>query len=493
MRKFCDINLKKIRSLTTVLAFILSLKSVSQSSNFYFTSFGGYEDDVGNCIIQSLDSGFTIVGVTSSFGAVQTDIYITRTDKIMQSKWQKTIGGFSSDVAKSVVELSDSSLIIAGYSNSFGNGGYDAYICKADKNGNLVWQKTYGGGDWDFAYSINKTLDNCLIICGETYSYGKGDKDGFIMKMNASGTIIWSKVYGGPKADGFKEIIPTNDGGYIATGTTMSYGDSLGDIWIAKFNNMGDSVFFMTHGGIKKDVGNSITIDKTGNYLIGGGSESFTSGKEDAYIIKLTSAYSLVWDRFFGIATQDEEIYSVKKSTSTYGSMMICYTTKEVSAFKKDAKALLLSDLGYYIDGGRVGSYEDEEVFSIANCFDNGYILSGYTQSFNALQTDIFVLKFDSLVNGTGQYLGLYKIEKEGFFFDVYPNPFKSKLTIKSPNDQKMEKIEIVDLNGQILYQKENSGSVEFEIDSDNVPSGIYILRIKTNSTTYIKKLVCNR
>lgn len=484
-------NMKRI---LVILHCVISLAGFSQTSTFYYTSFGADGDDKGNSIIQALDTGFIIVGVTSSFGASQTDVYIARTDKLMQPKWQKTIGGFASEVGTSVVELNDSSLVVLGYTNSYGSGGYDAFIFRCDKQGELIWQKTFGGTDWDFGNSINKTLDGNLIICGSTFSYGRGDRDGFILKMDYNGNFLWNKVFGGGKEDNFKEVIPTTEGGYIATGITMSYGDSLGDIWIAKIDNVGDSTYFFTKGGNKRDIGNSIILDNSGNYMIAGGTGSITNGQEDVYIFKMTPSYGIMWERTYGLPNADEEAFCVKNSTSNKGSLMICYTTKEVSAYKKDAKALLLDWLGYYVDGGRVGSFEDEEVFSISNCFDKGYVLAGYTKSFNSLLQDVFVIKFDSLVNGMGQYVvGLNENQSaKDRDYEIYPNPFKDYLIVETKNSNLISKIEIISLQGQLVYSRTGIETDKFRISSLNLSSGIYTLRVISKQNTYTCKIFCN-
>src|ERR1041384_1045479 len=107
------------------------------TSDSYFTRFGGEGDDVGYGIVTtSIHHGYAVIGQTSSFGAAQTDIYIARLDSMSIPVWQKNIGGFNQDIGKSIVELSDSGFVIAGYTNSSGIGGWDAYFVRTDKNGN---------------------------------------------------------------------------------------------------------------------------------------------------------------------------------------------------------------------------------------------------------------------------------------------------------------------------------------------------------------------
>lgn len=467
----------------------------SQPTLFFHSRFGLNEDDNGNAIIQTLDTNYFVVGQSNSFGESQTDIYISKLNRKGLPFWQRNLGGFLLDVGKSVVELNDSSFVIAGYTNSFGAGGYDAYIVKVDKNGNVIWQKTFGGGDWDFAYSINKTTDGNLIICGATYSFGRGNKDGLILKMDYNGNILWNKIYGGAEEDDLREIIQTSDGGYIAVGTTKSYGDNLGDIWITKFDASGDSTWFKTIGGNKKDVGTSITQDKHSDYFIGGGSESYSNGMEDAYVVKLANNGSFLRHQWEGIANQNEEITSIKNSISISDGIVFCFSTAEVAGFKIDTKTLLFDSLGYYVNGGRVGSVEDEEAYCVANCFDRGYVIVGYSQGFNALQKDIFVVKFDSLMNGPGNlFVGLNSINEDTQpNLKVYPNPFVDKIFINSKDEDFLNSLEVFDLYGKKVFEKNDLNSEIIEIDNLNLISGFYIFKINTKSRTYFKKVFCKK
>ncbi len=379
-----------------ILFVLCSFVTISQNSHSFCTNYGGDGDEIGYSILQAYNTDYIIVGRTGSFGALQTDIHVARMDTISNIRWQKNIGGFMNEVGKGVVELEDSSIVMVGYSNSYGNGGYDAYIVRTDRNGNILWYRTFGGANWDFANSVCRTKDSNIVVCGYTYSFGRGDKDGFILKMDYKGNILWTKTYGGAKGDELNKIIATSDGGYIAAGTTKSYGDSLGDIWITKFDKFGDSLWFKVRGGVKKDVGNSVVQDQLGDYLIAGGSESFSSGKEDAYILKLLNNSTFLWDRYYGIPSQDEEAFDVLNSGSQYGNMLLLYATKEQAAYGFDIKNILLDYGGYYVRGGTFGSEKDEIAYAMCNARDKGYVACGYTESYNAKFKDVFVVKYDS-------------------------------------------------------------------------------------------------
>jgi len=473
------------------MGLFLSLKFQSQSTLFFHTHFGSEGDDIGNSVIQDFNGEYYCLGETDGNGANQKDVMLAKINNLGILIWKKNFGGMNADIGKAIIQLPDSSLMFTGYTNSFGNGGYDAYIVKTTKDGSLIWQKTFGGLDWDFAYSINKTTDGNIIICGATYSYGQGDRNAFILKLDYNGNFIWNKTYGGTEEDELRKIIQTADGGYIAAGTTKSYGDTLGDIWITKFNSMGDSVWFKTDGGVKMEVGNSIVQNINGDYLVTGGSESFSFGKEDAYISKFSNNGSFVWRQYYGSAGGDEESYEVLNSHSTYGDMVITYGTRQYAAYGLDIKTLLLDFQGYYVRGGNFGGPYDDIGYSLFNTLDKGYVACGYTKSFGAVNTDFFVVKYDSEMT-IGPLIVSIKNDSRKSGFNLYPTLIsEGVLYAEFPDGQPQPfSVEIFDLYGipvESLKIEEVSVN-KFRIHLPENLNGMVIVSL--NKGEYVKKCI---
>lgn len=150
------------------------------------------------------------------------------------TEWSETYGGAGYDFAVSVIQTSDGGYAMTGETNSFGAGGRDFWLVKTDSAGNIEWNKTYGGAGSDYGRSVVQTVDGGYAITGWTYSFGAGSADFWLVKVDSSGNMQWSKTYGGPNPDYGRCVVQTADGGYAITGGTYSFGAGDRDFWLVK-------------------------------------------------------------------------------------------------------------------------------------------------------------------------------------------------------------------------------------------------------------------
>ena len=221
-------------------------------------SLGGTGYDEANSIQQTNDGGYIVAGRSESNGGDVTgnhgtsDSWIVKLDATGSIQWQKSLGGINGDVAKSIQQTNDGGYIVAGESDSndgnvtgnHGNG--DSWIVKLAATGSIQWQKTLGGTEEDYAYSIQQTNDGGYIVAGASYSNdgdvtgNHGDYDSWIVKLDVAGAIQWQKSLGGTNPDVAHSIQQTNDGGYIVAGYSESNDGDVtgnhgnGDYWIVK-------------------------------------------------------------------------------------------------------------------------------------------------------------------------------------------------------------------------------------------------------------------
>ncbi|WP_407847698.1 T9SS type A sorting domain-containing protein [Chryseobacterium sp. KCF3-3] len=239
-----------------------------------------------------------------------SDIWIIKTNSAGNVQWQKSLGSSSAEQVQSIQQTSDNGYIIAATTGNIADGdvtqiygGSDYWIIKLDSYGNLQWQKSLGGTGFDTANSIQQTFDGGYIVAGiyerSIYPYPLNSDYG-IIKLASNGDVQWQKFFGGNKSDGAKSIQQTSDGGYIIAGLSNSNnGDVLGnhgntDAWIIKTDNTGTLQWQKSLGGTGNE--NAETIRKTvdGGFIIIGyssstnGDVSENHGNIDGWIVKLS-------------------------------------------------------------------------------------------------------------------------------------------------------------------------------------------------------------
>jgi hypothetical protein len=250
-------------------------------------TFGGPELDEGFSVQQTTDGGYIIAGFSDSF-SIGRDVYLIKTDSTGKLTWENSYGGAGSNVGNCVKQTLDGGYIIAGYTNIYGAGGFDVWLIKTDINGTKQWDKTFGGTLGDWANSIELTSDGGYIITGTTVSYGAGAQDVWLIKTDSNGNEEWSKTFGGINSDRGEEVKVTSDGGYIITGLTGSFGAGQDDIYLIKTDENGDTLWTKTIGGELGEQGRSIQQTNDDGYIIAGETLSYgTANSYDAWLVRL--------------------------------------------------------------------------------------------------------------------------------------------------------------------------------------------------------------
>lgn len=364
-------------------------------------------------------------------------------------QWQNTIGSTSYEFLNTIDQTSDGGYIMGGYTDSNMGGdksenswGVDDYwIVKMDNAGNIVWENTVGGGNYDKLYSVEETPDGGYIVGGQSLSGGgwgdksesnKGGYDYWIVKLDEDGVVEWDRSYGGLGNDQLYNVQPTSDGGYILAGTSDSgiSGDKTenrvgnSDYWVIKTDASGNIVWQNDIGGLMFDNVYSAYETADGGYILGGTSTSGISGDKtagnygvvDYWIVKLNSAGTVVWDKTIG-GTLNDYLYTVIPTAD--GGSIACGMSESGLTGNKTDNTNGLYD--YYIvkldNNGNItwqnsigGSGNDYAfVNAIDQTADGGYAIAGYSQSLisgdkteaNTGSWDYWILK----INSTGSIL----------------------------------------------------------------------------------------
>ena len=364
-------------------------------------------------------------------------------------QWQNTLGSTSYEFLNTIDQTSDGGYIMGGYTDSNIGGDKsenswgveDYWIVKMDNAGNIVWENTVGGGNYDKLYAVEETPDGGYIVGGQSLSGGgwgdksesnKGGYDYWIVKLDEDGVVEWDRSYGGLGNDQLYNVQPTSDGGYIIAGTSDSgiSGDKTenrvgnSDYWVIKTDASGNIIWQNDIGGLMFDNVYSAYETADGGYILGGTSTSGISGDKtagnygvvDYWIVKLNNAGTVIWDKTIG-GTLNDYLYAVIP-TADGGSIACGMSESGLTGNKTDNTnglydywVVKLDNSGNITWQNSIGGTGNDYAFvnAIDQTSDGGYAIAGYSQSLisgdkteaNTGSWDYWILK----INSTGSIL----------------------------------------------------------------------------------------
>jgi hypothetical protein len=260
------------------------------------------------CIQQTSDGGYVLSGVSNNH------IVVVKLDASGNILWTKTINSGGSEYGYSISQTSDGGYIIGGIVLGSGQ---SIYVVKLDPSGNLQWTKSFGAsGTNNDAFSIQQTSDGGYILGGDRSSGSPFYYQVHVMKLDASGNLQWSKEIGGSGGgyESCKSIRQTSDGGYVISGSTDSYGAGGTDVYVIKLDGSGNIQWTKTIGSSATEDSYAIQQTSDGGYIVGG-STSPSFNNADIYVVKLNSAGNLQWTRAIGSSTVSEACKSIQQTS----------------------------------------------------------------------------------------------------------------------------------------------------------------------------------
>ncbi|MFC1852478.1 hypothetical protein ACFL27_19955, partial [candidate division CSSED10-310 bacterium] len=357
-------------------------------------TFGGTETEWSLSVQQTTDSGYIIAGTTDSYGAGMSDVYLIKTDENGTELWSRTYGGSNIEFGGSVQQTTDGGYIIAADTYSFGAGAVDVYLLKTDENGNELWSQTFGGiRDDDWGYSVLQTADGGYIFAGTTKSFGAGNYDIYLLKTDGNGAEVWFQTFGGTEADIGSCVQQTAEGGFIVVGSSASFGAGADDVYLIKTDGNGTELWSQTFGGIQAEYGGTVQQTADRGFIIAGSTASYGAGADDVYLLKTDENGNELWSQTFGGTGIDHGSW-VQQTTA--GGYIITGTTTSIGAGEGDVYLLKTNGTGTELWSRTFGGTGSDRGSSVQQTADGGYIISGTTASYGAGDSDIYLIKTDS-------------------------------------------------------------------------------------------------
>jgi hypothetical protein len=353
-------------------------------------TYGGTNFDYGCSVVQTGDGGYAIAGYTESFGNGGKDFWLVKTDGTGNMQWNWPYGGTSEDGAHSLVQTVDGGYAIAGWTDSFGVRGHDFWLVKTDGTGHMQWNWPYGGTSEDVAYSLVQTVDGGYAIAGRTKSFGAGDDDFWLVKTNSTGHMQWNRTYGGTGDEHAYSVIQTLDGGYAMAGHTSSFGAGSTDLWLVKTDPAGNPQWNRTYGGTNQDYSYCVVQTSDGGYAIVGETMSFGAGHFDSWLVKTNSTGHMQWNRTYG-GTGWDIAHSVVQTGD--GGYVMAGQTRSFGAGAQDFWIVKTNCSGNPQWNQTYGGTATDIAHSVVQTGDGGYAIAGYTESFGAGNGDFWLIK----------------------------------------------------------------------------------------------------
>lgn len=488
----CRFN--KIINSVIVLSISLPV-TVSGQTMIWQANMGGIYNEVGYAGVPTDDGNYAVLGSTFSFGAGDFDMYLLKFNSAGDTVWTATYGGDSTEYGYDIQKTTDGGYILVGSTRSSGNGKRDVYLVKVDSLGQTIWSRTYGGEDNDEGCSVRVTGDG-YIICGTTSSRGAGYSDLYLIRTNAVGDTLWTRTFGGAGGESGSAVREVSQGGYIAVGSTGSFGEGYSSIYLVRVGASGDSLWAVTLGGDKADFGSGIENTLDGGFVIVGSTASYGAGYSDVYLIKTDNSGAPLWEKTFGGASDDRG-YSVYPTRD--GGYMITGTTESSGAQSIDIYAIKTDLFGDRIWSRNYGGAKSDFGRMVFQDQGRDYMIVGYSYSYTNGGSDIFIAKLGG--DATPVEDDDQPIIPMGYVLSQnYPNPFNLTTRINYTIPRRaVVSLTIYNILGQVIrewqFEPQPAGiySIDWDGSSDRgggVSSGIYFMQIKSEDFSDTKKMV---
>lgn len=228
------------------------LKTDSMGVMEWAKTYGGKNSEQAEDAILADDGNYVLISSTFSYGGGGQEIWLLKIDYNGNVLENHTFGGIGDEEPRGIIQTKDGGYAIAAYTRPIGlEGDRDFLFLYLFPNGSINWSKTYGGVKEDEAWGICELNSGEFVLAGR--SGGSTIFDIWVVKTDNLGSIIWNKTFGGGGNDEPRDIIVTSDGGLLIAAQTTSYGEGESDIWLIKLDFNGISEWNLTIGGQDND------------------------------------------------------------------------------------------------------------------------------------------------------------------------------------------------------------------------------------------------
>jgi len=513
-------NISRFFRLLTAFAFIAGsfTHSRAQTAILWQKSLGGTNMDEAHCIRQTFDGGYIVAGysfsadgdVTGHHGTgMNGDAWITKLDSNGNLEWERSFGGSGGDGISEIEQTTDSGYIMVGSTTSNdgdlltlqaqGNSGYpDIWVVKLNDTGGIQWQQIWNNGSGEQGYSVQQTRDGGYAVLGTIYSDGDsvhGFYDYGLMKLNDTGGIEWKNVYGGHNCENAASVRQTSDGGFIVAGASNSHDGDVTvptdnyDYWVLKLDSLG-AIQWQKALGTGDDEGDcfnskiaQIRQCHDSGYILSG----YTSN--DCYVAKTDDTGALQWQKVLG-STQIDRATSIEP-TADGGYIMAAYASDSGGDVQGnyhdgyDYWVVKFNSLGLIESSQCLGGAQLDKAYSVQQVNDGSYIVAGSAGSQDGDVTgnhgdqDFWIVKLDKHLLSVPMPDGEYNVS-------IYPNPSKDIVRIEFSSAHLPQEYSVIDIRGQRQLQGTFDRAKQ-NLYVGGLAPGVYFLQVNNRRFKLVK------
>lgn len=538
----------------SIISFIALCLSISASGQLFQQVYTTESVDFLQSVQQMEDNGYLLTGFTNGAGEGANDALIVRTGPFGDILWSKTYGSTASESFPISALAGNGNVLVGGSTQHTSESGIpDAFVSWVDASGDLLWTTVLGGLNDDKVRGIEVLPSGEILVVGLTNSYSENNSyDIFLSKLNDSGEVLWSRVYGTPMYDvplalkasesgeifiwghqegdqtlGYDacliklnaegEILWNNryslaenelawdmdflpNGDLIISGDTNSAGEGLNDIFVLRMNQDGTIVWSKTFGGFSHDHGTNIKWVQNDMFVVGGAGGSLGAGGLDFLNVWINMLGEIKYSSAYG--GNNKEVMHGMTVTNDFGLAQV----GETRTFGQGAYSGLFVKTD---QDGRCACNNAYSSYLVANDVTFNITSAGFgiiSESIHNHSEDFLEVADNAVINevlctsgpgesnlNSGSNQGVNDVAHEIYSkMKLYPNPANGP--VKANIKTKMgftSHLQVFDLEGSIVYQKDLEGSNAVQsFFLPDLSTGIYLVRLTTGDRIETKKLI---
>lgn len=356
-------------------------------------TFGGAGPDSGHAVRQLADGGFIIAGQSYVPGAGDS-AYLLRTGSAGQSIWQRHYAAGARSAGYAVLPAAGGGFVAAGQLWAEAAENSDLYLFKTDEDGILLWERSFGGAASESGQYLLQAADGSYLATGWTESAGP-DRAAYLIKVDREGRLLWERSFGLGEWTVGQHILKLSGGGYLVTGWTETGEDGAGgrDVYAAALNSEGELLWEQSFGGADDEIGMFARQEEGGELLIAGQYFSYATGGTNLYLVRADAAGELLSEQH--AATGGNHL-GLALFPALDGGFLMLGQLVDAGGYRSIALAVLepSGEQRWMLFCG--GHLDDAGLYAI-ELTGGGYLITGWTESFDAGNRDLYLAKLKTI------------------------------------------------------------------------------------------------